>query len=302
MGNAEPDLNLLVALRALLEEANVTRAGGRIGVGQSTMSAALSRLRALFQDELLVRVGRDYELTPLAVQLLPEVQITLPLIAQALGQEKPFDPATTQRTFRFQVSDHGAIALRPLFDRARAIAPGIRFDLNKHPIEPTDEGRLLLANDFLLTTPGSGVDAEGIELSRDEYVVVADSHNPVVSSGRISLEDFVQAPYIHCDFGRTHISPVERRMHELDIHPPVRVTTSSMLSIPLIVADTDLIGVVPRRLVERNADVVDVVAVPTPFPPVDFIHRLSWHPSHTHDAGHAWLRSLVSEPGDGMPR
>ena len=77
---AGKDLNLLVALRALLEEANVTRAGERISMGQSSMSSALSRLRLQFNDELLVRVGRDYELTPLARLLLPQLQLTLPLI------------------------------------------------------------------------------------------------------------------------------------------------------------------------------------------------------------------------------
>ena len=70
MAISDPDLNLLVALRALLEEANVTRAGERIGMGQSTMSSALARLRTVFQDELLVRIGRDYELTPL--ETVPE--------------------------------------------------------------------------------------------------------------------------------------------------------------------------------------------------------------------------------------
>ena len=95
-------------------------------MGQSTMSAALSRLRTLFQDELLVRVGRDYELTPLARQVLPQVQRTLPLIAQALGQEERFDPGTARRIFRLRLTDYAGVELRPLFALAQAAAPGLQ--------------------------------------------------------------------------------------------------------------------------------------------------------------------------------
>jgi DNA-binding transcriptional LysR family regulator len=293
----ETDLNLLIALRALLEEANVTRAGERIGLGQSTMSTALARLRTVFHDELLVRVGRDYELTPLARQILPQVQLTLPLVAQALGQES-FDPATSTRTFTLQITDFGALELRSLFDLAQAEAPGIRFDFLRLPPEPTDAEHDLLAHDFVVAAPGIGIEVDSIELFRDEYVVIADRDNPVVRDGSISMADFVASPFIRTDFGRAHMTPAERRMHELRIFPSTRVTTSSLLSIPLIVAGGDLIGVVPRRLVERNARVTGTVAVPTPFPHTELIQLLWWHPAHTHDGAHAWMRELVTRWAD----
>lgn len=295
VANGDPDLNLLVALRALLEEANVTHAGERIGLGQSTMSSALSRLRTVFQDELLVRVGRDYELTPLARQILPQVQLTLPLLSQALGQDELFDPATTRRRFSVQISDYAAVELRPLFSMASAIAPGIRFDFLRLPPEPVGADRHLLSHDFIVLTPGIGIQAEGFEVLRDEYVVIADRDNPRVAGGEISASDFMASPLVRCDFGRAHMMPIERRMHELDMHPQIRVTTSTLLSVPLIVAGTDLIGVVPRRLAERNAEVAGIVAVPTPFPPVELILRLWWHAAHTHDAAHAWFRDLAAE-------
>lgn len=290
----DADLNLLLALRALLEEANVTRAGERIGVGQSTMSTALSRLRVLFQDELLVRVGRDYELTPLARQLLPQVQRTLPMVAQALGQEDVFDPATSRRTFRLHLSDYAGVELRPLFRLAQAAAPGIRFDFLRLPPEPTDAERDLLAHDFVALPPGVGIDVDSFELLRDDYVVIADRNNRLVAGGEISLDAFLASPYIRCDFGRAHLTQVERRMHELDVRPKVRVTTSTLLSIPLIVRGTDLVGVVPRRLAERNAAVTGTVAVPTPFPVVELLLRLWWHPVHAHEPGHTWLRDLAA--------
>ena len=88
------DLNLLLPLKVLLEEGNVTRAGQRLELSQPAMSAALARLRRRFDDELLVRAGRDYELTPFARDLLPEVQHALRLMGRALHLEDEFDPAT----------------------------------------------------------------------------------------------------------------------------------------------------------------------------------------------------------------
>jgi DNA-binding transcriptional LysR family regulator len=294
----EPDLNLLIALRALLEEANVTRAGERVGIGQSTMSSALSRLRAVFHDELLVRVGRDYELTPLARQLLPQVQLTLPLVAAALGQTEPFDTATSRRRFTMEMTDYAALELRPLLDLASAEAPGISVELSKLDVIPTEGNRDLLVHDFVVAPPAIGIDLDGIELFRDEYVVVADRDNPVVASGEISAEDFAASPYVRCEFGHAHIIPVERRMRELDLWPAVRVTTSTLLSVPLVVRGTRLIGIVPRRLAQRNAAVTGTVIVPTPFAPVELIERLWWHPSRAHDPAHTWFRGLVARARD----
>src|SRR4029453_8030593 len=93
------DLNLLLSLKVLLEEGNVTRAGHRLALGQPAMSTALARLRRKFDDELLTRSGREYELTPFAIELLPEVQHALRLIGKALDVEEEFDPAHSGRTF-----------------------------------------------------------------------------------------------------------------------------------------------------------------------------------------------------------
>src|SRR3984957_9798353 len=99
------DLNLMVALKALLEEGNVTRAGAKIGKSQPAMSTALARLRRHYKDELLVRVGRDYELTPFAKTLVPSVRRTLSAVELALGTGKAFDPAISDYVFRLTATD-----------------------------------------------------------------------------------------------------------------------------------------------------------------------------------------------------
>src|SRR6266567_8832749 len=105
------DLNLLVALKALLEEGNVTKAGAKIGKSQPAMSTALARLRRHYKDELLVRVGRDYELTPFAKTLVPSVRRTLSAVELALGTGRAFDPAASSHVFRLTATDYAITVL-----------------------------------------------------------------------------------------------------------------------------------------------------------------------------------------------
>src|SRR5262245_52622617 len=93
------DLNLLVVLRALLSERHVTRAAARVGLSQSATSHALSRLRALFADPLLVRSGRALVLTPRAARLLPALERGLGDLTSAVSGEPAFEPSTARRTF-----------------------------------------------------------------------------------------------------------------------------------------------------------------------------------------------------------
>jgi DNA-binding transcriptional LysR family regulator len=154
------DLNLLIALRALLEEANVTRAGARVDMGQSSMSTALSRLRAQFGDELLVRVGRDYELTPLARLILPQLEVAIPLIENALMSHEEFSPATTTRTFKIMASDAAQLQLKPLITKAMLEAPGMSVEYYPIPAQPTDSEREMLVNDFVVAVAGMGIHGE----------------------------------------------------------------------------------------------------------------------------------------------
>src|SRR5438128_379798 len=124
------DLNLLLPLKVLLEEGNVTRAGQRLELSQPAMSAALARLRRRVDDELLVRAGRDYEPTPFARELRPEVQHALRLMGSALHLEEEFDPATSARTFRLAMSDYAIVVVHePLVRLVESAAPGVRLSI-----------------------------------------------------------------------------------------------------------------------------------------------------------------------------
>ena len=100
------DLNLLVALDALLRECNVTHAGNRLNLSQPAMSGALARLRDHFQDELLVPAGRRMIRTPLAEKLVQPVHEILLQIRGTLEARPLFDPATSTRHFSIAASDY----------------------------------------------------------------------------------------------------------------------------------------------------------------------------------------------------
>ena len=298
---AGKDLNLLVALRALLEEANVTRAGERIQMGQSSMSSALSRLRTQFGDELLVRVGRDYELTPLARLLLPQVQMTLPIIERALGSEAPFDPQSSLRTYNLMMSDYAALELKHVFALALLAAPDIRIDILPLPSNPTDSQRDLLKNDFVAAVPGIGIEGEHSELFVDHYVCLVDQNNPALVDGELSWEAFTSLPQAVCDFGQAHHTPADRKLRELGFTREAHVKTTSFMPLPSVVSGTELVAVVPQRLANRFASVTGTVGVTAPFGKVEIIETLWWHTSHNSDPSHVWLRNILTASGSPQP-
>mgnify|MGYP001806224796 CR=1 FL=1 len=288
------DLNLLIPLRALLEEANVTRAGQRVSMGQSSMSAALSRLRLVFNDELLVRVGREYELTPFARVLLPQVQATVPLIERVLRNEPEWAPESVQRTFSIMLSDYAIMRLQPALAAVIAEAPGIQVDLQAIPERPMESELDLVTHDFVVLVPGIGIEGEHVPLIDDDYVCLVDQNNPAIASGSLSFEDFVALPQAVAQFGRLHFTPADRRLRELGIdRRQPRVTTSSFLPLPSIVAGTDLVAVVPRVLADRLGPITGTVGVDAPFGSVEISLKLWWHSSHAQDPAHAWFRQRL---------
>jgi DNA-binding transcriptional LysR family regulator len=288
------DLNLLVALRALLEEANVTRAGDRIQMGQSSMSSALSRLRLQFNDELLVRVGRDYELTPLARLLLPQLQQTLPLVERALGIDELFAPESSHRIYTIMLSDYAAIELKDAIGAALVLAPGIQVELLPLPEQPTDAERDLLKRDFIVTVPDSGIEGSSEYLFSDRYVCVVDRANEAVIDGQLSWDSFIALPQAVCDFGHAHLSPADRKLLSLGFRRHAHLKTAGFLSLAAAIAGTDLVGIVPSRLVSRITSSSSIIAVPTPFDPVEIVETLWWHRSHDSDPSHVWFREVLT--------
>ncbi|MFT4083493.1 MAG: LysR family transcriptional regulator [Nocardioides sp.] len=301
MTPADFDLKLLVALRALLEEANVSRAGERLQTQQSTMSAALAKLRTQFDDELLVRVGRDYTLTPLARELLPQVQRTLAQIERAFTSESAFDPATASRAFTFLCSDHVAVEVRGLLADTLVEAPGIGFEFRStRARSPGSEGDLM-GNDLVIAAAGNEIEGRSIELYVDHYVCLLDRNHRALVGGRLSWEAFTSLPQAVSAFDRTRLGPVVRRLAALDFRREPEVRVAGFVPLAAVVAGTDLVAVVPSRLAERLGPATGTVGVPAPFGEIEIVETVYWHPSREQDRAHAWLRDRLADRRAAVP-
>jgi DNA-binding transcriptional LysR family regulator len=291
------DFNLLVALSALLEEGNLTRAGERTNMSQPAMSGALARLRRHFDDELLVRDGRQYELTPLAERLLPDVRDALRQVERTLEARTEFDPATSSRTFSLVMSDYAVTVLvDPLLRRAQELAPGVGLTVNPIPGDMQESDRTLLQHDLMIAPLGFDFPGESAEIFRDRYVCLVDPGNPSLAKGTLSLADFGALPQAVATFGqREMLNQAEQALTALGIPRHVQVTTEGWLPLPFVVAGTNLAAVVPERLAMRVAGTVGVLVVDPPFGTIDLIEAVWWHPTRSGDQALRWLRSILVE-------
>ncbi|WP_449472627.1 LysR family transcriptional regulator [Sphingobium chungangianum] len=294
------DLNLLSALDALLSETNVTRAAEKINVSQPTMSGMLLRLRHQFGDQLLVRVGRQLELTPLARSLTIPVREALLTVQSVMLTCPQFDPATDGRTFSVMTSDYGRIALLSRVIRRLAVeAPFIRLEIKPiaAPIDHLIEGDIDLVistDDWNLFHRDPRADILNSEvLFTDDFVCVVDSAHPL--TGKVSIEALFEYPHVAVQLEGDVTTIVEATLREhCESYRPV-YTVADFMAIPYTVAGTGLIGIIQRRLAEHvsRANAVRVLEPPFHIPPTE--EKLLWHARNADDPAHSWLRQCMIE-------
>ena len=287
------DLNLLVVLSALLTERHVTRAARRVGLSQSATSHALSRLRELYGDPLLVRSGRRLDLTPRALALLPQLERGLDELAGTVNGEPGFNPKVAQRTFTMGMADYGqAILLAPLLHAVAKEAPGVALSVNPFPnaLELLDAGSMDLALEVGRNRP-AGFSAE--KLFDDGFMCVVRDKHPRVRGKRLSLEQYLALSHLLVAPTGSPGSMVDTELGKRGHTRHVALTITSFLVAPVIVAQTDLINTGPTRLLRRMIAPYRLRALPTPFPLKPFEVDLVWHSRRDHDPAHRWLRDVV---------
>jgi DNA-binding transcriptional LysR family regulator len=291
------DLNLLLPLKVLLEEGNVTRAGQRLSLSQPAMSAALARLRRRFDDELLVRAGRDYELTPFARDLLPEVQHAVRLLSRALDLEEPFDPTTSDRSFRLSMSDYAiAVVHEPLVRRISAAAPGIRLIIEHLGPDARSSDRVLLDFDALVAPLGFGFPGESRPLWRDRMVVMVDRRNARLVDGTLTMADLAELPHAVAAFGPGILTPVDRAFGEVGIDRRIMLQVFGFLPLPFVIRGTDMVAVVPEKLAVIHAGPdSDLLVVEPPFGEVVLAEGYWFAADRLSDPAHRWLFERLDE-------
>src|SRR3954453_4451067 len=306
---ASLDLNLLVSLDALLQERSVTRAAARMGLSQPALSASLARLRRHFGDELLTRVGNEYRLTPLAVQLRELARLALSGVERVFTAQPAFDPASSAREFHLPVGDYIVAVLGDTIAELLAEeAPNARLRLSVNTPAAVDRAeQILLSTDLLVLPHGFVTDLSHRDLYRDEWVCVVSADHPAVQDG-LTVEDLETLPWVVTYHGPTAATPASRQMRQRGIEPHVQVITESFLTVPGLVAGSNRVALLQRRLVDLLPLNVGVRALPCPVEVGQLVEAMWWHPVYDDDPEHAYLRDLVLRAaglaigGTGHPR
>jgi DNA-binding transcriptional LysR family regulator len=291
------DLNLLVALDALISEAHVGRAARKIGLSQPAASHALSRLRELFGDPLLVRVGSRMELTPRAAGLRESLAETLQRV-QTLLVADSFEPATSSRRFSIMMPDHIAHLVVPaLVQRVHSSAPGVRLNVLPWQSPASLKIERFRSIDLLISCYTSEIAGFQKEpLFTDSEVTVVRKGHP--SASRLKdLKTFLIS---------NHVAVVGRgldrwlRQERLARHIGLRVP--SYLQALQAVARADLVAFVPRRLAESLAGQLSLAVLPPPIYPGKYQEYLFYPRRALQDPAATWLRKLALEIAERLGR
>lgn len=300
---ASLDLNLLVALRELVRERNVTRAAERLGVTQPAASAALSRLRRHFGDELLVRGKGGYVLTPLATQLAEQVEVVCGAAERLFATGVDFDPVVSRREFTLLMADYAIAVMGERLSRLLdEWAPTIRLHVRLvRESLATDIAETIRLIDGMVAPPTGTFRAQGlrsVELFRDRWVCVVSAENRLLDTDTPTLEELSRlrwvAPY-HPDRGYPALAPMTRQLTLLGIRPEVVVRVESYQAVPYLVAGTDRVALMQERLASQVADRLGLRVMECPGEPEPIVERLWWHTNHEDDPAHTWLRKIMVE-------
>lgn len=287
------DLNLLKALDALLDEGSVTRAAQRLSLTQPAVSGMLTRLRDYFGDPLFVRTSHGMVPTLRASELSMPVKQILTDIAILL-KPMQFDPMTAELTYTLVATDYALKAVVvPLIAALKQHAPRIRIAVrsvdSERMYQQLSRGEVDLALVTPQTTPD---DLHGRALYQEEYVCVARCHHPLAAASEMTLEQFCEQEHILVSTEGRFMGVTDEALAELSLTRRVGVSVNSFLVIPDILRSTDMIAVVPGRMVPVDSD---LAIIPLPLNVPGFTKSMAWHERTHRDPAHQWIRALCVE-------
>ena len=288
------DVNLLVALDALLTEGSVTAAARRMGVTQSAMSQTLARLRTQLDDPILVRAGRGMTPTPFARRIAGRLRAAIAELEAVVHDRPAFEPATSSRRFVIAMVDYLALTLlAPLRARVAAAAPSV--DLAVHALDagPIEAALERGAVDLYVGVLGSNEAGLATDpLHRETFAVLVREGHPLTEAP--SAEVWARAPHLHVSPRREAGSVVDRALTQAGLERRIAVEVPYFALVPDLLAGSDLVATVPRRLGElfsaRHG--LRLLEPPLPLPSID-VHA-GWHPRFEGEPGLRWLRGQLA--------
>jgi DNA-binding transcriptional LysR family regulator len=289
------DLNLLVALDALLQERSVTRAGQRLSVTQPSMSGILHRLRLLFDDELLVRAGNTMRPTPLAESLEAPLRDTLLQLHEAVFPSE-YDPLSHARTFTIAATDYVAyVLIQPLLNRMRTVAPQVTIRIASARIgELTLKLQLDDADLVIVPSRFSGASSLPTKtLFTDRFVGATWQGNHEIDSAP-TVEELGRLPYLGYRQGSVP-TLVDRQLAAQGIPLEPSTFVESFLVGALMLRGTQQFTFLQEHLAVALRDSAELRLFAAPFESPTVVETMSWHPRATNDRGHRWLRDEIAQ-------
>ena len=287
------DLNLLVTLDVLLTEHNVTRAAERLHLAQPTVSVQLARLRDFFGDPLLLPGPRGMRPTARADELREPLQRALATLVQAVTPSIPFDPAQSRQTWRAAAFDYSEFTvLMPALDGLRRAAPATRLAVVQTApalvARKAEQGDIDLA--FLIGAEApSGLRCR--PLFTERYVLAGRAGHSHLKK-RPTLAQFCKLEHVIVspDGGGFH-GVTDTELAELGMTRRVVLSVPHFLFLCAVLANSDLVAMVPSRLVRDNA-ALQVVEPPIEVPGFEML--MLWHERVHRDPAHQWLREHIA--------
>jgi DNA-binding transcriptional LysR family regulator len=291
------DLNLLIVFDAVMQERNVTRAGGRIGLSQPAVSHALSRLRYMLKDELFIRTPDGMVPTPRAEQLAVPLRRALNDMRLALEPET-FVPQQASRRFGLALNNYAAVIFAPsLVTAVIATAPGIGLDLRPSALRDIpallDRAEIDLA---IGTFDEVGERFAHAPLVEDSFVLVMRRDHPI-ARGELKGEALAGLSYLEISSGGDDSSFVDQWLGTRGLSRNI-THRAPRLSAAAILSNTDMVVVLSRRLAEHWVKIYGLTTCKLPFASPTIRTEMLWHRRFDDQPAHLWLRELVQQTAE----
>lgn len=287
------DLNLLVAFDVLLETQSVTDSARRLSLSQPSVSAALSRLRDFFGDELLVPIGRKMRPTAKALELGPAVKEMLNLVRFRITHSDEYDPIQSRRRFKVVASDYAYdVLLSKVIAKAENLSPGAIFDVSPPGAQRTRQfidGDI----DLVITVANYTLDDHPSKpLFSDEDCVIC--WNEGTFAKGLTAEQFMAARHAVAVFGQEQLPTItESHFTATGIEREVAVRVPGFGSLPGAVVGTNRIATLHRRHAVQFARSYPIVLYPLPVEGPVICEVMQWHKLRHNDRGLQWLMNLL---------
>jgi DNA-binding transcriptional LysR family regulator len=288
-----PDLNLILALDALLAEASVVRAADRLGLSASAMSRTLTRLRQATGDPLLVRAGRGLVPTPRAIELRDRTAMVVQEAKAVLRPDAQLNLRSLERVFSLRMNDGFVERFGPaLVARVQTEAPGVVLRFAPKPdktVAPLRDAAVDLEVGVIGET---GPELRIQTLFRDRFIGVVRIGHPLIQRD-ITPAHFTKFRHIGVSRrGRLH-GPIDDALMALGLERRVTVLVSGFPAALALARTSDLVASVPERQTEGGRDGMHSFALPVKTP--DVVITQLWHPRLDGDLAHRWLRGCIRE-------